>query len=604
MNYVLIDFETFFDKDYSVKKLSTSEYVRHAKFKVHGAAVRTASWATSQWFSGDALREFIDGTDWSQTCLVAHHAQFDGFILRECFDRIPAESFCTRDAARATFQGLIKAFDLDTLAVACGIARKLTTLSEFKGVRELSDEQEARLAEYAVRDAEIGWQLFQLLHPQVSPVERALMSLTHRMFIDPVLRVDVPRAQAAKAAEAAHNAAVIAASGATITQLRSDAAFQSLLVTKGIETQTKVTPKGHTKPAFAKSDQFMKDLLLHEDDHVRRLAEARVVAKATNQGLRAQRLIDAGTTGDCTLPVYYSYFGAGTGRWSGGNKMNLQNLVAGSELRKSVLSPLGHSDYILAVYDSGQIECRVNAWLWDEEWVLEAFRENRDLYCELASEIYGRRITKADTTERFVGKTAVLGLGFYMGWRKFQVTLKRGDRGAPIVHMTDEEAIRVVNVYRGKNRKIVAGWETCRRIIEFLAYGSGTQQFGKIWVNADTASVRLPSGREIIYPNMQQNDEGAYFYIDNGDIVFIHPGGMCENLVQAIARDIIGEQMLDINEEYRVVMMTHDEIIALIPIWIAKQAAAWIRSQMLRARAWCPDIPLAAEGGFSVCYSK
>lgn len=600
MRYVLVDFETYFDAKYSLKNLSTSEYIRDPQFKVHGAAIRTASWATSRWLSGDVLTAFIRETDWANTCLVAHHAQFDGFILRETYGVVPAESFCTLDASRATLQGLVKGHGLDFVAEAVGLPRKLTTLEQFKGVRELTAEQEAQLAEYACRDAEIGWSLFELFHGQVSEVERALMSLTHRMFIDPVLRVDIDRAKAAKVKEANDNAAVIAASGATLKELRS-AKFADKLIALGVEIKTKVTPKGKTAPAFAKSDQFMKDLLLHENDVVRRLAEARVVAKAANQGLRADRLINAGTTGDCTLPVYYYYFGAGTGRWSGGNRMNLQNLTAGGELRKSIVAPDG---YVVGVADSGQIECRVNAWLWDETWLLDLFRAGRDPYCEFGPDVYNRTITKADPVERFVLKSMVLGLGFYMGWRRFQTFLKIGARGAPIVHMADEECERLVRVYRGKNRQIVNGWNLCKQMIEFLAYGSGAQWFGKIWVNADTQSVRLPSGREIIYPAMQEDDNGDYFYIDGGDVVFIHPGGMCENLVQAIARDIIGWQMLNISKRLRVVMMTHDEIVALLPVESAQADWEWMRDQMLIAPPWCSDIPLSAEGGFDVNYSK
>lgn len=600
MTPLLIDFESFFDSDYSVKKISTSEYVRDPRFKIHGVAVRGPFNEQAVWLTERDLSRLLISLPPEQTIIVAHHAQFDAFILREKFGYVPAQTFCTRDAARFVLQGLVDGYDLDTICSALGVPNKLKTLNEFKGKRDLTPDEFKALGEYACRDADSGWDVFQKLWPAVPEFERQAMSLHHRMFIDPVLELDVDRAIKARDMEFAENAATIAASGATIKQLRGDA-FVRMLEAKGVEIKTKVTPKGHTKPALAKSDEFMKELLFHEDESIRRLAAGRIVAKGQSQGLRAQRFINAATTGDGRIPMYYNYFGAHTGRASGGNQMNVQNLKSGGELRRSIRAALGQ---VLGVSDSGQIECRMNGWLWGQDDLLDAFRTGRDIYCELATDIYGRPITKNDPTERFVGKTAELGLGFRMGWKKFQVTLLRGDRGAPVVRLDDSECLRTVNVYRGKRSRIANGWEVLDDAIKFLAHGSGKREFGKLVFDADQGSVLIPSGRELLYPHMQRDDNGNYFYMQGNRPVWTHGGAMDENIVQALARDVVFWQMLNISKELRVVMMTHDEVVALLEEARAQEQWTWMRDQMLVAPPWCSDLPLKAEGGFAREYSK
>lgn len=87
------------------------------------------------------------------------------------------------------------------------------------------------------------------------------------------------------------------------------------------------------------------------------------------------------------------------------------------------MAPEGQKLYIA---DLSNIEARMLAWLAKEHELVNAFATGRDVYCEFATQIYGRTITKADPLERYVGKTAILGLGYGMGADKFQATLKTG----------------------------------------------------------------------------------------------------------------------------------------------------------------------------------
>ena len=156
-----------------------------------------------------------------------------------------------------------------------------------------------------------------------------------------------------------------------------------------------------------------------KQDRIRALVDARLAVKSTTNITRAERFLKAGEDG-MPLPVGYSYYRAHTGRWGGNNKMNMQNLTRGGELRLSILAPTG---YQMAVCDSGQIEARVNGWLWGQKDLMDAFRkadtwdkakgvargDDRDAYCQFGDAVYGREITTDDKMERFVGKVCVAG---------------------------------------------------------------------------------------------------------------------------------------------------------------------------------------------------
>jgi DNA polymerase len=323
------------------------------------------------------------------------------------------------------------------------------------------------------------------------------------------------------------------------------------------------------------------------------------------------------------LPCGYSYFRAHTGRWGGNNKMNMQNLTRGGELRQSILAPPGHQ---IAVADSGQIEARVNAWLWGQHDLLAAFAaadayearhahlpepqrplargDDRDAYCRFGDVIYGREITKLDKLERFISKTATLGLGFQMGPLKFQITLAKGTNG-PAVYFTLKQCEEIVNKYRRKNHRIEAGWRTCKRIIEEMAAGIKGSHKCLSW---EKDTIHLPNGMTLKYPDLKKRigDKGfdEWTYQAGATRKKIYGGLLCENIVQALARIIVGYQMLTISRKHRVVMTTHDEVVACIKKAQASSAFTFMVKTMRTPLPWCADIPLNAEGGYADNYSK
>jgi DNA polymerase len=144
----------------------------------------------------------------------------------------------------------------------------------------------------------------------------------------------------------------------------------------------------------------------------------------------------------------------------------------------------------LYVADLSNIEARMLAWLAKEADLIDAFAAGRDVYSEFASEIYGRTITKANKLERYVGKTAILGLGYGMGADKFRYTLKSG---SPSVDITDQTALAIVSQYRAKYPNINRLWYACKQLLfSMMNRASENTNYGPLTVKYN--ALELPNG--------------------------------------------------------------------------------------------------------------
>ena len=143
------------------------------------------------------------------------------------------------------------------------------------------------------------------------------------------------------------------------------------------------------------------------------LCTVRLGTKSTIEESRIERFIGIGSRNKGKLPIPLKYYGAHTGRWAGSDKVNFQNLPARDKKKKALKNAIIPPDgYKVINADSSQIEARVLVWLAGQNDVVQWYKEERDVYCEFASTVYERPITKANKTERAVGKTCILGLGY------------------------------------------------------------------------------------------------------------------------------------------------------------------------------------------------
>jgi DNA polymerase len=590
---ITLDYECFFDADYSLKKMSCESYVRDPRFEVHGAAIRWEDGET-HWYEADELpRVFaMQNRDWGNTAILCHHAQFDGLILSHHYGIKPKLWLDTLSMARALLDSSIP-LGLDVLAKHFNLGAKDIPYDLFKGKHwhELTPEVQQAIAEGCMHDVTLTERLFQSLINDFPHSELLLIDRTIRMFTEPVLVGDGKLLADIWEAEAQRKQTMNGSLGVTTSQLRSAAKFQSLLEAEGVEVATKPGKKGDI-PAFAYNDPFMRDLLDHDSTRVRALAEARLGTKSSMVQDRAAALGWMATRGP--LCVYLKYFGAHTSRWSGGDGSNFQNLKRGHALRHAIKAPPG---YKLAIIDLGQIECRILNWLAGEQEVVERFRDGADPYVNLASLFYGRAITRADAAERGTGKQGELSCGYGCGWKKFQKVASLGTYGPP-VELSDDDAQRAVNLYRQTHPAVVHYWSDCELTLQCLSDPRyGTFAWGPMTVG--NRMIKLPNGLHLRYDSLERH-EGEWRLKTRLGWQKMYGAKLAQNVCEGLARTIFSDAILRL-PEYQLVMMSHDEAVFLVD---DDSELPRIIDEFKRPSSWAPDLPLDAEGHVDTVYSK
>ena len=609
MDIITLDFETYWSDDYTLKKLTTEEYVRDPRFHAHMVGLKVND-KPSRVVRAEALRTPAVAKLLRENAVLCQKAHFDALILSHHYDIRPAFILDTLSMAQAIWPH-DKSHSLENMSKKLGLPEKQSwKLQSTKNVLRLDQQLFDYTAPYCGGDCDNTKSIFNYLVQQTCIQELKLIDLTVLMFTEPALVLNSPRLEAAAARIQEDNAQALRDLGATVQAIRGNESFAELLRDCGVEPPTKDSPnvKGPDgEPAqiyaFAKSDDGMKELLDDYDPRVQALAAARLASKSTINETRATRLAAMGRRGPAC--VYLKYAGAHTLRWSGADKVNWQNLPAGrtgdKEIRLSIQAPAG---YRIVVVDLSQIECRLLNWLAGERWVLDAFREGRDLYSELASHFYGRLITKADKIERHMGKTLELGSGFMLGAKRLRITCRGGALGGPPILLTEEDAVRAIQTYRTTHPHVVAFWAQAKQMLKALVNGvDGEIEWGPMRLRGQR--IYAPSGSFLDYSNLELGDDGKTIYArTRKGLKKVHQGLLTENVVQWLAREVLANGMLQIAQHYKIVLSTHDEVAFLAPEAQAEDAYQWARVVMKTPPAWCADIPLDAEGGHEPEYSK
>jgi DNA polymerase len=435
------------------------------------------------------------------------------------------------------------------------------------------------------------------------PIEELkLIDLHIRMFTEPMLRLNSDKLKAHLDDVLAHKAALMEKVTVDKSDLMSNQKFAVLLENLGVQAPMKISPTtGKETFAFAKTDPGMKALLDHEDPTVQALAAARLGVKSTLEETRTQRFIDIASR-DPRFPVPLKYAYARTKRSSGGDGINLQNLPSrgNTGLKSCIEAPRG---WVLIDCDSSNIEARVLAWWAQQDDLTADFAAGVDVYCKLATKIYGRTITKADERERFVGKTATLGCGYSTGAMKLKLTLKAAK---PPVELEDHDAERIINTYRSSVPHIVNLWADGEKAIRAM-YHDEAMWMGRegVVLVEGRKGIKLPSGLYISYPQLHRvmgEKFSRWAYKDDTGIVDIYGGKLVENICQALARIIVMSQMLRISRKLPVKLTVHDSVIALAREEEAKEARAYVEECMRWVPKWAQGCPINCESEWGYSY--
>lgn len=409
----------------------------------------------------------------------------------------------------------------------------------------------------------------------------------------------------------------------------------------GVEPDTKTSgATGDQIYAFAKTDPAMQALLEDENEDVRFLAEARIAVKSALVETRAQRFHDCASRGP--MPVYIKYGAAHTLRMGGGDKMNWQNL-AGVNAKRPEMSVLNASvgappGYKIVKADSGQGEARLVAWQAGQLDLVQAFAAGRDVYSEHASTVYGRPVDRkrveADHIPGQLGKISILGMGYSMGWYNVAMELLKGLLGAPPIQFVerDLEIMQVdpsrflnnpkniervnempsrlslnerlihcavskalVDRYRERMPHIVAYWDLMESVINAMIKGVEMTFAAHGLLRTGSECIYLPNGMKLNYRGIAR-EEGQASYFDGRKRVHIYGGLLTENLTQCLHRLIVTEQMLEIGEVLKVVLMRHDDVVCVVPDEAAPAALQFMTQTMSKTPTWAPGLPLIGEG--------
>ena len=597
--------ETFYNKEFSLSRLTTEEYIRDDRFEVIGVAVKEDDNKTI-WKSGthDEIQNFLDSFDWNDGALLAHNALFDASILHWKFGIKPKAILDTLSMARAV-HGTEVGGSLAKLSTYYSLGAKGTEVVSAMSKRR-SDFSEAELdayGGYCKNDVELTYALFKKLAPSFNLTELKLIDLTIRMFTEPVLTLDRKMLETHLLEVQYRKEKLLEEAGVeTRDDLMSNPKFAKMLEALGVEPPMKESLRtGKQTLALAKSDEGFKALADYPDERVQALVSARLGNKSTLEETRTQRFIEISKRG--ALPIPLSYYAAHTGRWGGADKINLQNLPSrgdnANKLKKAIRAPEG---YMMIDADSSQIEARVLAWLSGQDDLTEAFRKGEDVYKIMATAIYSKDIEEVTKEERFVGKTTILGCGYGMGAKKFQTQLKTF-----ATDIEEDEAEQIIKIYRQTYPRIPALWKEGGKSIEAMVKNQSISFGNGCVAISGKDGILLPNGLYQRYPNLRKvrtEDGEQYVYDSRNGAVKIYGGKLVENICQALARCIIGEQMLKISKKYRVVLTVHDAVACIVPEAEVEEAMQYVMECMRWTPDWATGLPVNCEAGFGKSYGE
>lgn len=534
MKIVTLDFETYYDKEYSLSKMTTEEYINDPRFQVIGVGAQIDG-GNRVWKTGDFefIKQQLGKPEWwADVGLLCHNTLFDGAILAWKFGIVPKFYFDTLSMARPKHNATVGG-SLAKLVTHYQLGEKGTEVVQALGKRreDFTPEDLAQYGEYCKNDVMLTRKLFKTLFEGFPKDELRLIDRTLRMYITPVLELDPRLIREEIKNEADRKQELMdKLEGIGVKQLSSNPQFADVLRMLGVEPPMKLSAKKSAKAghdvydyAFAKGDADFIELLNHEDPLVVAAVEARLGTKSTQKSSRAERFLGIYERMGGKLPVPLGYYNAHTGRYGGLEKINLQNLPRASKkdpksglLRKAIMAPEGH---VVVVCDLSQIEARLLVWMAGQRDKVEAFAQKRDVYSEQASVIYGRPVDRKknpdDFTPGFIGKAVVLGCGYGLGAPKFSSMIyvgMLGERGIlfddtyvealevnvgqfiagvqrkpdrfenymakkPLV-LGDEEWLQhcavgthIIKVFRDSNQEIVGFWDVCNNALGAMLEG-------------------------------------------------------------------------------------------------------------------------------------
>jgi hypothetical protein len=623
-----LDFETYWDRLFTLKKMTPPEYILSDQFAVHGMAV-SRDGAPAVWLYPKQTSAFFEALKAqqhdNQVTVITYNALFDMCICAWRYGYVPQRMVDVLGMARCLLKSLDR-YDLGTVSRYLRLGVKGKEVLETCGLTtdQLMADKElmGRFEGYACKDADLTNAIYRKLHPQFPGPEFTVMDLVLRAAVIPQFRYSTKVLTTHLAQERKKKAEMLARCGASKADLMSAEKFSALLEAAGVAVERKPSPADPEKtiPALSKTDTFLQSLLDSPDDTVRYLAEARLGHKSTLEETRTQRFLNIAKVTKFA-PVPLKYGNTQTHRLAGDWKLNMQNMPRGGTLRRAFVAPAGS---VVIAADMAQIEARLVAWVAGCDKLTTQFAEDLDPYSRLGEKIFNLEhmsVNKhTNPTIRFIGKQGILGLGYGAASNpspqysegKFhwmvhtQAKLQLGHD----IEFSGDDARAAVTTYRNDFPEIPRLWQRVGdKLVPQLLYGHQEPEDKKIGpFTFKLGRVIGPGGLELKYPKIRKEKvESAvkgepprekYFYGENGMRYSIYGAKLVENLIQFLARVHIMDAAVSLYEKHglRFALQAHDELVFVVEEKEAERARSIIREEMSMLPSWADDkLPLEVE---------
>jgi DNA polymerase I-like protein with 3'-5' exonuclease and polymerase domains len=583
---IAIDFEAFYDKNISVVTMGAYKYARATD--IYLVAMCSDEWSfvghpeTAPW-------DRINGAEW-----VMHNAAFDYTLLLSLIEEgtipkvVPTDIFDTADLA--AFLGYPRSLK-EASKHLLGVEVKKTTRDQMNGKQwtDMTPEFKREVCEYALLDTKNTLNIWTKHGDKWPPHERQISKMTREMGMRgvPVNSRKLRDSQQKLTAACQESLQKLPWIGGDLPPLSLQA----------IRNQCEV--EGIWAPAsFSEKDP---EGLRWEEEFapvypwvtaVRDFRKANKHLKTVNTML--SRAIDSGDE-VLRMPYELKYFGAATGRDSGGGGWNCQNIprgtVAGVDLRNLIEAP---ENKTLIIADLAQIEARCICYLARDKESLRLMEDGADVYEAHARATMGysdpRPLKDVDPQMRQLAKARVLGLGYGCGAAKFKLVAKL----MAGLDIGEEESEKIVREYRKQNPKIVGLWGFLEGAL-------------KDSLDSRTLEITLPSNRTLRYYDVVRDGGFSALLPKDGKMMRckLYGGLLAENITQGFARDVFMDRCRELESEgFQIILRVHDEVVVLVD----EQEAAAKKDHLLKimgtAPSWCRGLPLGADAHVSKMYRK
>lgn len=609
MKFIFLDAETYYDQVYSLKKMTPIEYILDDRFELLGLAVAEGFSDEPYWLEPEEVPAWFAKQPHSGVIYVSHNALFDMPIWSYRYGFIPPMMSCTMAITRAVVKqrlGLLPS--LKRTAAFLGLPDKGDFLLKMVGVRlaQLRGNKQFHdgFKAYGKRDVWLCREIFRMwcIATNLFPVsEIPILDNVLRTAVVPQFQLNLQVLVEHLAKVKQHKEDLLLRAGiADKAELMSNQKFADLLVKFGVDPPMKISPTtGKETFAFSKQDTAFLALETHPDLDVQALFAARVGNKTTLEESRTERMITVynlkwPTQGFGWMPMPLRYSAARTHRLGGEWQFNVQNLPRGSDLRRALEAPAGS---VVVAGDSSQIEARLVATTCGAWPLVTQFDNGEDVYASFAAIVFGKPIDKKNfPTERFVGKQAVLGLGFGLGWLNFmrRIQIDSKNQTGKMIYLNEQEARHVVNTYRHTYPTVPDAWNLLGVIgIKALAHG-GPWAWGPVIFDKEV--IHLPNGLSMYYKDMQYNNNEWTYDTGYEGRKRIYGPKILENIIQALARIITMDASVRLRARIGpFALQAHDELVYVVPEGKAEETRTAILEELKMRPIWLPRVPLAAE---------